>query len=157
MNSMDTNTIAIIGGILIGLIAVIGLRKSNPTKFDERQKMVRGRGYKYGFISMMLADIAVYLLSNLMPIPRFFFVLIPIFISDLIFMTYTILNHAYYGYNKKNNTPILLTVLGIIWLIAVFINPSLEDKITNGFLSLICLIPAVSIWIDRYKTERDDE
>ena len=46
MNSMDTNTIAIIGGILIGLIAVIGLRKSNPTKFDEIQKMIND--YKEG-------------------------------------------------------------------------------------------------------------
>ncbi len=112
----------IMAAILICIIMKkITTDKSLKAKYDERQEVVRGRAYKYGFLTMCILNILVAFMGK--PLSKYLeygvLVFISVCISLLVFAGYCIFNEAYIGINEKPvRSIILLFAIGVlnIWL-----------------------------------------
>lgn len=98
--------VAFIIGLAIGLLVVVILvavtKNGNETKnqFDERQELVRGKGFKYGFFTMMIANVA--LLSLYVLIISWFSnmevaMIASIVVGVSVFASYCIWNDGYFA------------------------------------------------------------
>lgn len=98
-------------GIILGLvIAVILLRVANTNKkiktdYDERQQMIRGKGYMYGFYTVLVyqALMVVFHTSGLeLPIADFSLDFLGVMIGVTFVCSYCIWNHVYWGLNNDH-------------------------------------------------------
>ena len=106
--------IGIIIGIVLGLILIAVITKiSNSdfrttTKYDERQVIVRGNGYKYGFWTMAILMLSYSFfewgypeIAERIPVQRFYVYFMIMLISVLIHTGYCIFNDGYFGINNN--------------------------------------------------------
>ena len=122
MNVFTASCIA--AGLVFGLvIAVIILKLVNPnhrakTEYDERQKVIRGRGYMYGFYTIVIFEcIQVIFSAGKIPMPVSDFVLhfCSIMLGCLVLCVYCIWNGAYWGIN--NNPKRYMAVFAAVCLL----------------------------------------
>ena len=143
---MDNSSkmMALIVGLFIGLVLVLVvvrfLNKDGKvkTKYDERQHLVRGRGYMYSFWTLViLMVIKIFLDAFEYEIPAkssvVYFVMICIAI--MVHTVYCIFNDGYFGIN---NTPrgyyIFFLIIGIFNLFIGVMNAKTGRMITDGKL-----------------------
>ncbi|WP_295729491.1 hypothetical protein [uncultured Limosilactobacillus sp.] len=69
--------------------------------FDERQELIRGQGFKYGFWAMMLADALLLLVTRKIPLSPPLLLLTSMFIGLWVFSVYALWNSAYFAMNQK--------------------------------------------------------
>ena len=114
MNTYNTaKSIGIVAGIIIGLIIVVFiLRYTNKdkalrTEYDEMQKIVRLRGYKYAFYTVIILEAVLAVCSGIrvldihtlaVPIVVHF---LPILLGVTVHAGYSIWNDAYVGLNTN--------------------------------------------------------
>ena len=116
----------ICGLIVTILIVVISIRllitKTNTdkqySKYDERQELVRGRGYKMGFFSMLIMSFIFSMclsleekFMNSLIVPPYIILVAIIFISVIIFAGYCIFNDGYFGINNNRKFYYILFLL----------------------------------------------
>jgi hypothetical protein len=147
--------------LLIAIILEILKQKFRPEKFDERQQKVRGEGYRYALITSDVVLLVLFLIHDdiFSKLPLFYFVLIPVYLSTTVFMFYTTINHAYYGYNQPQHKLKTYLILAILVIILAFI----QGEGIGYFLfycylfaGIFLLIPAIGILIDRHEEKEDD-
>ena len=150
---MTGTATGLITGIAVGLIVVFfALRKLNDdgkakTKYDERQKAVRGMAYTYGFWTMLAANAIMLVLSTtnfdvakLGPCLYF----LPIFAGIVVQVSYSIFNDGYVGLNtnmkKYTIFMIIVTVFNIGVALLAFINGKMftNGRLQGPFLNLLC-------------------
>ncbi|WP_207637205.1 hypothetical protein [Eubacterium xylanophilum] len=160
MSVMRTAGIAI--GIMVGLIIVVFVLKAinkdgkMKTEYDERQKIVRGEAYMYGFYALIISlvaefmvDSAVYDVSKL-GITEF---VAPILIGIITQVTYSIFNDGYEGINTNMTKFIVVMIVvtlinflsgfGSIFNEGLFRSDVLNDSFVNilvGGMGLILMI-----------------
>ncbi|MCR5422001.1 MAG: hypothetical protein K6E98_13460 [Lachnospiraceae bacterium] len=158
-------------GLLIGFIICIILfrfinkDKNLSTKYDERQKTVRGKAYMYGFWGAMIAAILVMILDSagIMIASRLTTDFFVIFIGTFIQVTYSIWNDGYYGINtNKKRFYIVSLCAGIANLLSVIANIKDGRFIDNGVISdaginLLCVILFLMIAAELIIKDRMDE
>lgn len=93
-------------GILAALIIFGVVWKFNKRKmkgsFDERQELIRGRGYKYAFFTVM-ALLAIYLVADIagafevIPVTHSLVIFTILLISVVVYALYCIRNDSYFG------------------------------------------------------------
>ncbi len=159
---MDAYKIGVAVGVFIGIILVCifiryvrndGSAKAN---YDERQELVRGRGYKLGFFSLLISKGAIIFAREMgyeLPLETNMESFIVICIGIAVFVTYAIWNEGYFAINE--NPKKLLT----IFLIAIGINVIAtlnsfnsdliikEGKLTFSAANLVCIILFVVIFL----------
>lgn len=140
-------------GLIIGIIlAIIIIKMFNKdgkaiTKYDERQKVVRGEAYKYGFFSILITCGILMVLNtqegilNVLGDTLFF---IPIIIGVIVQVTYSIFKDGYVGLNTNMKRFIIFMTLigllnlglGILWIVKgeILVNGVLQ----SGALNLMC-------------------
>ena len=140
-------------GLIIGIIlAIIIIKMFNKdgkaiTKYDERQKVVRGEAYKYGFFSILITCGVLMVLNtqegilNVLGDTLFF---IPIIIGVIVQVTYSIFKDGYVGLNTNMKRFIIFMTLigllnlglGILWIVKgeILVNGVLQ----SGALNLMC-------------------
>lgn len=94
-------------------VAII-FKKKKSGDYDERQELIRNRGYKYGFGTTALVGIALLVMkANL---SRDLMVIIPLYAGALVISIYDIINGAYFRTNEKHPvvSGFLFIVVGII-------------------------------------------
>jgi len=155
-------SIAYIAGIICGVFCVglaivlmrlifkkIGWGGSDclKGKYDERQKLLQGQGYKLGFYAMMISGILYSSLDTFMDLP-----ILPIvgmwaciMIGLGSFACFCIIKDAYLGIGTKKKAYICLSILIIFAnMISFFMNGFDavldEDKLGVGCINLMCAI-----------------
>jgi hypothetical protein len=140
--------IAITFGIAISCIAMKSLNKGQKVKqkYDERQLLVRGDAYKYGFLATLITNGVLMTLSvdgqtEFLGVSAFF---LPIFVGIVAQITYSIFKDAYIGLNDNTkNYLIFMAFVGILNLAIAIIATINGELIENGvlaysFLNYLC-------------------
>ena len=101
----------IITGLVVGLVAIVIVaviskikNKEIKCKYDERQELVRGKGFKYAFFTLLVYDVIYGLVCELgisMSIDAFTENVIGILIGTMVYAVYTIMNDGYFAINRN--------------------------------------------------------
>ena len=167
--------IGLIFGVVVGIFVVVILlavsKKGNETKcqFDERQELVRGRGFKYGFFTMMIGN-AVMLFLNILEIPLFSQLEVAMTASILagvgVFAGYCIWNDGYFALNENRRfLMIMFALIGVMNLIIGIGNLVAGEAIQDGVLSFrsvnffcaVLFIVMFIIFLAKHIKDRKDE
>lgn len=97
---------------------IVSLRKKEGNRYDERQQIVRGIGYKYAFFSTILYFSAVALASE--AVEKQFMTqsaetIIGLCFGVAVYVVYCILNDGYFGINENRRAVLIsLAIIGVI-------------------------------------------
>lgn len=154
--------VGIIIGAIIGLLVAIIVLASSKTddsvksQFDERQEAVRGRGFKYGFFTMILCDIIITMLKllevSLLQELEVAMVL-SIMIGVMVFASYCIWNDGYFALNEnRKQLMIFLVIIGVINLLLGVVNvvekvAIIDGRLTFRSINLFCGLLFVVIFM----------
>lgn len=134
--------IALVIGLIVGLLVVVivlAVTKNGDdikNQFDERQELVRGKGFQYGFFTIMISN-AVLLFMNAFEIPLFsdlqVAMVLSIVIGISVFACYCIWNDGYFALNEKR-TGLLISFgcCGLLNLLIAIGHITGGDIIENG-------------------------
>ncbi len=115
-------------GVAVGLILVVIIlrfvnrNKKIATEYDERQKIIRGEGYKIAFYAVVIYEAVMCALAPLyesLPVEPYMLHAVAIFFGVLVQVCYCIWKGAYVGQNT--NLPRFVVLMTIISLFNLFI------------------------------------
>ena len=121
--AQNIQSVAILLGLLIGLcllVLIFSLSLKGPEwkeRYDERQELERGRGFKYAFFTMLIYFLAMLILDTaVIPLAVDTSVLYcsGIFLGILVYMVYCIWHESYFALNQNMRTTMI--TLGLIGL-----------------------------------------
>ena len=135
--------------ILIGIAAGIGLalvifKYSNrnhkmETQYDERQKDVRGKGYRYAYYAMMIYEAILLILSIgevALPVESYVLHFTGMLVGAMVLATYCIWHDAYWGLNNnRKRYGLIFLALGILNAIPVIGSLARGGMLENGKLA----------------------
>ena len=144
------NSVSYILGFLCGLavvaIAVLLLRFVFKKKswvlggeYDERQRAIQGRGYKYAYFTLMIAVVAGGLFdtwTGVKWIELFPFAVLCLWLSLCVFVTYCISKDAYVTLQEKRKVLILVFVVSALLNLGIAL---MEILCGDGIISGGCL------------------
>lgn len=162
-------------GIVIGLcICYVALKKINKngkakTEYDERQKVVRGKAYTWGFYAAMATNAILMLLSSIDGVTKmlgFSAFFIPIFVGIIAQMSYSIFKDGYVGQNTNMTKYIIfMTFVSIInfgfGIGQIITNTMIVDGVLqNGFINILCgtlfIVMAIELIIKKAIDKREE-
>ncbi len=170
-------SISVILGTLLGIVLVTFLaafsQKDETMKqqYDERQELVRGRGFKYAFFAMLIWNALFYILKTadihaLYAISMEFVCIVGIMLGTGIYAVYCIWNDAYFALNQTAvPLMVMLSVFGIINLVFgiryVMYNPIFQEgtfdiRVTNLLAGMLTLVIFAVMLIKKLRTDRED-
>lgn len=152
-------------GFLVGVIAVVvfcvlfyklGTQKGEKKRYDERQQIIRGIGYKYAFFSMMFYFAVMSMITEF--VNKTFITIsaasiIGICFGVAVYAVYCIMNGGYFAVNEKQRRVMIL--FGIIAALNVISSlEMIHDKevvkdgvLTGRCANLACTILFVVVFI----------
>lgn len=86
------NIFSIIFIALLIIFFILTLKQSKKSNYDERQELIRGRGYKYGFLTILSLDAIFLILNGQVKVSSLLMIMIPLFAGVWVFSMYTIWN-----------------------------------------------------------------
>ncbi|MBQ8662551.1 MAG: hypothetical protein IJ471_01710 [Eubacterium sp.] len=115
-------------GFVCGLVAVAVLfrlvaRKilqidgAEKTKYDERQMIERGKGYRYAFFAYVIFNIIFFMVDTGVDVtlPVGFLMICGLLLASGVHVVYCIFHEAYWGLNNRvKNYIILLIIAGVV-------------------------------------------
>ena len=167
--------IIFVAGVLIGLLFVVILMTSATkgedvkAKFDERQELVRGKGFKYAFFGMLFWEAALFTLEPLgitIPMTLGDASLISILIGATIYASYCIWNDGYFALNQRNG--VIMTVLIIMGLFNLmlgiqsfvegyaWVDGQLSTRSSNLFCGIMMIIVCVVMLLKKFVKDRKE-
>ncbi|MCR4691939.1 MAG: hypothetical protein K5739_11400 [Lachnospiraceae bacterium] len=156
-------------GVVVGIVFVIiiftalyRILKVNKngkwnTDYDEKQMAVRGIGYKYGFFTILIYNAVLIVLSVLevnLPMRPEMILCLGIFLSAIVFASYSIWNDAYIGLNMNaKGYSIFMISIGVInLLIGAFALKDqrvyVDGQLQTPFMNLLCFFAFALIGIE---------
>lgn len=164
-----------IGVAIIILVAIMIIKKKkDPAKpqFDEMQLAARGKAFKSGFFSLLIANFVGIILSTSVDpakIPTFFIFAATSMIGAAIFVISAIRSDAYFGFNEnKKSSTIFIAAMGIINLAVGCLNilgrglyddGELNVAVLNFLVALLSAVIVVAVLLHNKaaKTTEEDE
>lgn len=162
-------------GVVIGLLVVVIIlavtKTGDDTKnqFDERQELVRGKGFQYGFFAIMISN-AVLLFMKAFEIPLFsdlqVAMVLSIVIGVSVFASYCIWNDGYFALNENRKS--LLVMFGFIGLLNLVIgignifagvvieNGAFTFRSTNLFCSMMFIVVFIMLLLKQIKDGKEE-
>ncbi|MBQ8412823.1 MAG: hypothetical protein IJX12_04340 [Lachnospiraceae bacterium] len=155
--------------LVIMMLSLTSRNKKLKRSYDERQELVRGKGFKYAFYTVIT-------LNMLYAIAEIAYERIPIESSLVMFLVaicgvgvyawYCILNDGYFAINeKKKETIICLSAIGIFNIVvgigSAFHSGFFKDGVlTYNCMNLVCgifmVLTVAVIFIKQYMDKRED-
>lgn len=143
--AINAVVVGVYAGVIIGIICVVfllALTKNGDSakcKFDERQELVRGRGFKYGFFTLLICNFIVFLLE-MSDVPVYaeteVIVVINCLIGISIYVIYCIWNEGYFALNEnRKRLMVAFAVIGVANLLVSAVNIAEGTMIENGKLT----------------------
>jgi hypothetical protein len=131
--------------LVICLLSLVNNKgKIDKCKYDERQELIRGRGYKYSFFINMVLMVMYFALTQAVSSTDTFLekyssiILYSIIAIDAtVHIVYCIWKDAYFPINKQPVKTLFLFILVALFNLLAFI---LNDKSVPFFCNLICFI-----------------
>ena len=105
---------------IIGVLIVFAMKKYTRTdnslkcKYDERQQIVRGIGFKYGFFTVMLYDVAAAFLISVEKrqyIDHAVLMFTGIFLGTFVYAAYCIWHEGYFSLNENPKRVVIVFIL----------------------------------------------
>lgn len=149
--------------IVIGVLVIAYLVRKKMgfmnVEYDERQKIIQGTGYKYGFFTMMISGM-VYGLSTgtcVVPVHPMVMITACVFSGVGVFGGYCIWKEAYFGIHANNKSTIVVMILvvaanALSTVSHIISGTIIEDGIVGinamnalcalFFLAMLCVIAA---------------
>lgn len=117
--------IGMLFGVAVGLLVValcfkyVKIRKKGSNfEYDERQQLARGNGFKYAYVTSIVYNGVLCLLTITgipLPVEQSVLILIGILLSVLVYVIYCIQHDAYVSLNENaNRLMIVFTVIGVM-------------------------------------------
>lgn len=135
----------VVSGLLLGSGVLIGMKKSKTdgrlfAKYDERQQLVRGKGWKYGFFTMVGAD-AIYAvvvdILGFVPCHSVVSATASIILGVMVYCVYCIMHDGYYGLNENRRTcNMIFLFIGLANLVISIMGIIHGEVIVDGQISL---------------------
>lgn len=154
--------IAVILGMLLGfcfvaIILTFAIKgDENQARFDERQEVVRGRGFKYAFVGFFAWNMVMFFVDMMqldLPITLSVSSMTGACLGATIYAVYCIWNDGYFALNQ-NRLVILITIaiggainLGFACYGIVKGYFLINNQVTIYAVSLVCGIMCVVIWV----------
>ncbi len=146
---MNAVVIGVCAGIIIGIICVVLLwaltktGESAKCKFDERQELVRGRGFKYGFFTLLICN-GMMCLLKMLDAPMYAEPEVVLVINCLIgigvYVVYCIWNEGYFALNEnRKRLMIAFAFIGVSNLLISAGNIAKGTIFENGRLTFYSL------------------
>lgn len=176
MSSYDYGALV---GFLVALMIALVIRKffrrNGKTRYDERQELVRGRGFKYAYFVLMVYEIAyVTVTKNGKPVlDQYMSPLLAVFVGVIISVTvyavYCIWNDGYYGINEKaKNTLFALLAIAVLNVIAAIANSEeiiVDGKVGRMMMNLLCgfvillvvIVTGIKVLVDKKRAGEEDD
>lgn len=156
-------SLSYLAGVLVGIAIVLLitfiLRKARGAsirgaeEYDERQLIIRGKGYKYGFATFMIYGIIYFLYSTvggkpimLDGVATFLGVMLGVFVLAC----YNILNDAQFGYKDSGKRALLVYgIVAAICLTVSIINLVEVGLVQNGLIdrAIVTLVMGIGFLI----------
>lgn len=141
--------LGILCGAAAGVIFVMLILKwtkkdgSSKCKFDERQQLVRGRGFKYAFFALVICN-AVYAAADAAMEEKMIDASVGIcagvVISAVVYACYCIWNEGYFALNESPKRVLIAFVLIALLNFGVFARSAMKNGIfEDGVLSVSCM------------------
>ena len=146
--------------------------RATQNNWDERQLICRGKGYQYGFLTMV-AYAAVYYLLTVFTERQFMTadtaVLAALFLGAGVHATYCILNDAYFTIHDTSAKScfwsflILAITNGVIGVFGIadgrIINENglLTNYLLNNIMMVVSLANVAALMINKAKTEQEEK
>ncbi len=144
-------------GIITGLvICVILFRFANKdkkikTQYDERQELIRGRGYKYSFYTMLFLEVVLMMVKMAgisFPVEEYLIHMVVILVGTLVICVHSIWNGVYWGLNNDHRRYYIIFIVAVLLNIIPVASSFAHNAITTrGFDSLPMLNVFVLIWM----------
>lgn len=156
---MSEYAIGVVCGILCGLLLILLILKLTKTdgslrcKYDERQQIIRGRGFQYAFFMLMFYNVLFGLkdeLFGLKLVDNMTGMFIGIVIGAMVYAVYCIWHEGYYSLNeKRGRVQIAFFGIGVINLLLSLRSLMHGTMIRDGVLtfSSINLLCAVLMFL----------
>ncbi len=124
-------------------------------RFDERQNIIRGKGYKYAFFTLLIYNALMLVMGDFMEMymDREMVNFIGICLSVIIYAVYAIWNEGYFSLNENpKRVMVIFGVVGAINLLSGISSIVSGEIIENGKISframnLLCAVMLFSILI----------
>lgn len=164
--------LGILAGLILVVILIVAATKGDEVKarYDERQEVVRGKGFKYAFFSMITWEIILFALEPLeitLPLSMSNASFINVIFGVTVYATYCIWNDGYFALNQKNGLIItFLSVMGLINLLMgitafvegyAWINGQLSIRSINLFCGIMMIIVCATMLLKKFVKDRKEE
>ena len=157
---MNAVSIGFITGVMIAAVLLVFIfkyanRGKVRTEYDERQKAVRGKAYRYAFYTVVLSAGAVMWLMMTdinLPIEDYALIFIAIIAGCTVLATYCIWNDVYWGLNNDHRRYHIIFVIAIVLNTFPVVMQALDGSLMeNGklgmpLLNIVVLIMMVIVY-----------
>lgn len=146
---MSSMSIGVICGVLVGVVLVAFILKATKTdgtmkcKYDERQQIVRGKGFKYGFFTLMIYNFLYAAVESSMErryMDTWTAMILGIAAGVLVYVSYCIWNEGYFSLNESpKRVMIAFVLIAAINLVLGGIQIRRGGVIVDGVLTAQCM------------------
>lgn len=174
---MSVKSIGILIGFIVGLLLSVVIfiicnkNHKSKTEYDERQKIIRGNAYKYGFFTAMVyfgMQVLFDAIELELPLEYSVSAFLGLVISALVTVIYSILKDAYWGENNNQKRYfIFFAVITAINLLVAIMNIVDGEMVVDGIVqfcsvNLICaimliILMVVALFKDKLSSGEEDE
>ena len=160
---MNATSMGFIIGLMIAAIVLVAIFKyANKdgkvrTQYDERQKAVRGKAYKYAFHAEIFAQVVImclFMSGVELPIENYALLFVGIIFGCMVLATYCIWNDVYWGLNNDHKRYQIVfavaLVLNILPLIGGIKGGTLLEngKLGMPVLNIVVIIMMAVVYIE---------
>ena len=128
-------------GMLLVILIITTKNYSVKRDYDERQELVRGKGYKYGFLTMIIANIVLGYVSMFFQKPIMdtcFSMVLSVALGGLVNIHYCIWKEGYFSLNEKPKTFIIIMAIIAVWQYMTFAGFLKTGVIVDGMITYRC-------------------
>lgn len=124
-------------GFIVGIVAffILLLKTGKKGKFDERQELIRGRGFKYGFGAVCLVDALLLIVVRMVRLSPQLLLVVTLFTGLWIFSLYALWNSAYFAMNQQKVKRLswIFLFLGILYTVQSVTDPAIKHIHLNSW------------------------
>lgn len=134
---------------IIGVLFIFAMKKYTKTdnslkcKYDERQQLIRGTGFKYGFFTLMLCNVvAAFLVSveKKQYIDHAVLMFTAILLGIFVYVAYCIWNESYFSLNENPKRVVIVFILVALFNFGVGYRGFRHGELMkDGMLTVHCL------------------
>lgn len=128
-------------GVLLGILIITTKNHTVKRDYDERQELVRGKGYKYGFLTMLIANMTLGYISLFFQKPIMdtcFSMVLSMALGGLVNIHYCIWKEGYFSLNEKPKVFITIMAILAVWQYASFAGYLKSGVVVDGMITYRC-------------------